>query len=62
MRQNGAIQQTFLEIDKKERNYNIPAIDLNILHFIVPLTNEEVSKQKLWMHERVYHIVITCPP
>ena len=36
----------FLEIDKKERNYEDPKDRLkHFKEFIVPLTNEEVSKQ-----------------
>ena len=36
----------FLEIDKKERNYENPKDRLkHFKEFIVPLTNEEVSKQ-----------------
>ena len=36
----------FLEIDKKERNYEVPKDRLkHFKEFIVPLTNEEVSKQ-----------------
>ncbi len=36
----------FLEIDKKERNYEDPKVRLkHFKEFIVPLTNEEVSKQ-----------------
>ena len=38
----------FLEIDKKERNYEDPKDRLkHFKEFIVPLTNEEVSSSKL---------------
>ena len=53
----------FLEIDKKERNYEDPKDRLkHFKEFIVPLTNEEVSKQVLDAWTAGYPIVIKDAP
>ena len=49
----------FLEIDKKERNYEDPKDRLkHFKEFIVPLTNEEVSNRVLDAWTVAYPIVI----